>query len=160
MTASLARADITAVRVRRLVRVAGLATAAHWLLYVIEKVYLAAQGKIGMLGSAVPPEAYAGIPDPTLAQLGNAACGLVLVAIAVLAIIPAGRRIPRPLLLVGLCVVLALTLALGALLLGQGIWLHLAISAAGLVAVVSLTAASFLRLPGTAHATPGTQAAR
>lgn len=152
MTTSHVRSGATAVRVRRLVRVAGLATAAHWLLYVIEKVYLAGQGRIGMVGSAIPPEAYADIPDPTLAQLGNAACGLVPVAIAVLAIIPAGRRIPRPLLLAGLCVVLVLTLALGVLLLGQGNWLHLAIAAAGLVAVVSLTASSFLRLPGTAHA--------
>ncbi|MFC7623518.1 hypothetical protein [Microlunatus sp. GCM10028923] len=152
MTTSEVRADATATRVRRLVRVAGLATAGHWLLYVIEKVYLAGQGRIGMVGSTVSPEAYAGISDPTLAQLGNAAFGLVPVAIAVLAILPAGRRIQRPVLLVAVCLVLALTLALGALLLGQGNWLHLAISAAGLVAVVSLTAASFLRLPGTAHA--------
>ncbi|GAB3765934.1 hypothetical protein [Microlunatus parietis] len=154
MTTSQVSTDATATRVRRLVRVAGLATAGHWLLYVIEKVYLAGQGRIGMVGSPIPPEAYADIPNPALAQLGNAAFGLVPVAIAVLAITPAGRRIPRPLLLLGLCVVLALTLALGALLLGQGNWLHLAIAAAGLVAIVSLAAASFLRLPGTAHARP------
>lgn len=138
-------------RVRRLVVLAGLASAGHWLLYVAEKVFLAATGTIGMIGSPAPPEAYAAIPDPTIAQLGNAAFGLLPVLVSLVAILPIGRRIPRPLLLTALGLVLAGTLALVALLLSHANWAHLALSAAGLVAVISLTAASFLRLPGTAH---------
>ncbi len=145
------RSAAAATRVRRLVLVAGLASAGHWLLYVAEKIFLAATGTIGMIGSPAPAEAYAAIPDPTAAQLGNAAFGLLPVLASLVAILPIGRRIPRPLLLIALGLVLAASLALVAMLLGHANWAHLALSAAGLVAIVSLTAASFLRLPGTAH---------
>ncbi len=84
--------------------------------------------------------------------MGNAALGLLPAIVSLIAILPLGGRIPRPLLLIALCLVLAATLALVALLLTHANWAHLALSAAGLVAIVSLTAASFLRLPGTAHA--------
>jgi hypothetical protein len=146
------RSEASATRVRRLVRIAGVASAGHWLAYVAEKLYLAATGTVGMIGSPASPAAAAAIPNPAAAQLGNAAFGLLPVLVSVVAILPLGRRIPRPLLLTALCLVLAATLALVALLLTHANWAHLALSAAGLVAVISLTAASFLRLPGTAHA--------
>lgn len=146
------RSEASAVRVRRLVLFAGVASAGHWLLYVVEKLYLAATGTVGMIGSPASAEAAAAIADPAAAQLGNAALGLLPVIVSLIAILPLGGRIPRPLLLIALCLVLAATLALVALLLTHANWAHLALSAAGLVAIVSLTAASFLRLPGAAHA--------
>lgn len=152
MITTTTRSAASVTRVRRLVRIAGLTSAGHWLLYVAEKIYLATTGTVGMIGSPASPEAAAAIADPAAAQLGNAAFGLLPVLITLAAFLPQGRRIPRPLLLTALCLVLALNLALLVLLLSHANWGHLALSAAGLVAVVSLTAASFLRLPGTAHA--------
>ncbi|WP_152360751.1 hypothetical protein [Microlunatus speluncae] len=147
------RAESSATRVRRLVVIAGLAGAGHWMIYVAEKIYLAAIGTVGMIGSPASPAAAAAVADPAAAQLGNAAFGLLPALVSLVAILPLGRRVPRPLLLTALCLVLAATLALVALLLTHANWAHLVLSAAGLVAIVSLTAASFLRLPGTAHST-------
>jgi hypothetical protein len=152
MITTPSRSAASATRVRRLVLIAGVASAGHWLLYVVEKVSLAATGTVGMIGSPASPAAAAAIADPTAAQLGNAALGLLPIIVCLVAILPLGRRIPRPLLLIAVCLVLAATLALVALLLSHANWAHLALSAAGLVATISLTAATSLRLPGTAHA--------
>ncbi|WP_017592849.1 hypothetical protein [Nocardiopsis potens] len=143
-------------RTRRLVRAAGLLAAAHWLFYTAEKAYLAAVGRLGMLGSPDPPAAsYREIPDVAAAQLGNAAVGALATAVLLLALTRAGRSVPRPVLLGALLLTTLATAGAVALLLPHANWAHLALSVLGLCAAAHLTYASFHRLPGTAHGRPG-----
>lgn len=65
------------------------------LAYAIGKVEMALRGEVGMQGFPAPPEAYEQIPDPTGAQLGNAAMGFVLVVVTALLFRPPRRVWPR-----------------------------------------------------------------
>ncbi|PRY00417.1 hypothetical protein [Allonocardiopsis opalescens] len=141
-------------RTRALVRGAGWTTAAHWMVYTLEKLYLASTGTLGMVGSSVAPSAYEQVPDPGAAQLGNAAMGLLAVLVALAAITPRARAVPRPALLCAVAVLTLSTAALTLLVATQAIWLHVAISTIGLAAAVTLTTASVRRLPGTTHGPP------
>ncbi|MBB5429996.1 hypothetical protein [Nocardiopsis composta] len=152
MSAPHSPAAPDAARTRGLVRTAGLVTAAHWLFYTAEKAYLAAAGRLGMLGSPDPPaSAYREIPDVAAAQLGNAAIGALATALVLLSLTRAARILPRPLLLGALLLITLATAGAVALVAPHGNWAHLALSAAGLCAAALFTYASFRRLPGTAH---------
>ncbi|MFW5418613.1 hypothetical protein J0910_18530 [Nocardiopsis sp. CNT-189] len=152
MTASGSPSAPDTPRTRGLVRAAGLLAAAHWLFYTAEKTYLAAIGRLGMVGSPDPPaSAYQEIPDVSAAQLGNAAVGALAAAIVILAITRAGRLVPRPVLLGALLLITLATAGAVALVAPHANWAHLALSAAGACAAAYLAYASFRRLPGTAH---------
>ncbi|HLT61226.1 MAG TPA: hypothetical protein VK020_08545 [Microlunatus sp.] len=151
-SAPIARPSV--VSLRRRIRVTGLVAAAHWLLYVLEKLYLAATGTIGMVGSPAGPEAYQSIADPAAAQLGNAAAGLIPGLVLLVALGRVGRRVPRPVLLVALALVAAATLGLVVLLISHGNWPHAAVSTIGLGAAVAFLATVARRPAGAAQAEP------
>lgn len=69
------------------------------LAYTISKIDLAMRDQIGMPGFPAPPASYEAIPNVAAAQLGNAALGLVLVALTASLLRPPNRTIPRRLLL-------------------------------------------------------------
>ncbi|WP_106584753.1 hypothetical protein [Murinocardiopsis flavida] len=143
--------DIT----RALVRAAGWTAAGYWLVYTVGKVYMASRGEIGMPGRPAPPEAYADIADPALAQLGNAALGLAAAGLALAAILPAARGIPRPVLLGALTIGAVFTvLGLTATLMHSAPWPETVITAIGAFAFTAVTVAAYRRAPGTATAAP------
>lgn len=81
-------------------------------MYIASKVHMALEGRLGVTGGPrVPPEMYDeyGPGEVALAQLGNAAAGLLVVGVVLAAQLRIARRLPRLLLLgsLGLCTVTA-----------------------------------------------------
>jgi hypothetical protein len=84
------------------IRWAAYIAAVFSLEYAVGKVVMAARGELGVPGHPAPPEAVARFAgDITTAQLGNAALGLLSVAVALAFAQRWGRRVPRPLLAAG-----------------------------------------------------------
>ena len=82
-----------------LARAAAYVAATGWFGYAVQKVYMAAIGKIGMPGSVAPEHVQVQYDHPSLAQAGNAALG-VFTAIVVLATVQRWARwIPARVLL-------------------------------------------------------------
>lgn len=69
------------------------------LAYTVSKVDLAMREEVGMPGFPAPPSSYETIPDPMAAQLGNAAMGLVLLAVTAGLLRPPRRTVARRILL-------------------------------------------------------------
>jgi hypothetical protein len=94
--------DSIVLTTRRAPRWAGYAAALLGLEYAGSKVVMAARGKLGLPGDQAPPEAYEGFSgDVVVAQLGNAALGLLTVAIALALVLGWGRRVPAVVLAAG-----------------------------------------------------------
>ncbi len=88
-------------------RQAGWTAAILGLQYAIGKVAMAGREELGVPGHPAPPQAYEAFSgDIALAQLGNAAVGLLTVALALALVQPWGRRVPRMLLAAGTVVAL------------------------------------------------------
>lgn len=97
------------------VRVAVWLTVAGSLVYVGQKVYMAARGEIGMPGHPAPAHVQAQFAHPGWAQAGNATLGLLEVLVAWATIARWGARIPRWALLCALALTAALQ-SLGAVI--------------------------------------------
>ena len=83
-------------------RWAGWTAALLGLQYAAGKVVMAGRGELGVPGHPAPPQAYEDFSgDVVLAQLGNAAVGLLTVALARALVQPWGPRVPRLLLAAG-----------------------------------------------------------
>ncbi len=93
-------------------RWAGYVAALFALEYAVAKVVMAGRGELGVPGHSAPPEDYERFSgDVVLAQLGNAALGLVTAALALALVTSCGRRVPSALLAGGAIVVLAAAVA-------------------------------------------------
>ena len=83
-------------------RWAGYTAALFGLEYVVAKVIMAGRGELGVPGHPAPPEAYERFTgDVVAAQLGNAAVGLVTVALTLALVQGWGRRLPAAALAAG-----------------------------------------------------------
>jgi hypothetical protein len=83
-------------------RWAGYAAALLGLEYAVAKTVMAARGELGLPGHPAPPEAYERFSgDVVAAQLGNAALGLLLTALALALVQRWGRRVPAAVLAAG-----------------------------------------------------------
>jgi Protein of unknown function (DUF3995) len=88
-------------------RWAGYAAALLGLEYAVAKTVMAARGELGLPGHPAPPEAYERFSgDVVAAQLGNAALGLLLTALALALVQRWGRRVPAAVLAAGAVVAL------------------------------------------------------
>jgi hypothetical protein len=91
---------------------AGYAAALFGLEYALAKAFMAARGELGLPGHPAPREAYEGFSGSVVAaQLGNAAVGLLSLAIALALVQGWGRRIPASVLAAGAATALASSLA-------------------------------------------------
>jgi hypothetical protein len=83
-------------------RCAGYVAAAFGLEYAVAKVIMAGRGERGVPGHPAPAGATGSFaPDVVVAQLGNAALGLVTVLVALALVQRWGRRIPDAVLPAG-----------------------------------------------------------
>ncbi|MFF4284498.1 hypothetical protein ACFY0R_04135 [Streptomyces sp. NPDC001633] len=97
------------------VRIAVWLTVTGSLVYVGQKVYMAARGEVGMPGHPAPAEVQAQFAHPGLAQAGNASLGLLAVVVAWATTARWGARIPRWALLCALALAAVLQ-SLGAVI--------------------------------------------
>ncbi|GAB7035794.1 hypothetical protein JCM4914_72550 [Streptomyces platensis subsp. malvinus] len=100
------------------VRVAAWVSVVGSLVYVGQKVYMAARGEVGMPGHPAPAHVQAQFAHPGLAQAGNAALGLLAAVVAWATTARWGARLPRWALLCALAPTVVLQW-LGALLILQ-----------------------------------------
>ncbi|GHG81114.1 hypothetical protein [Streptomyces griseocarneus] len=101
------------VPARLRVRLAAWVSVAGSLVYVGEKMYMAAHGQIGMPGHPAPASVQAQFEHPGLAQAGNASLGIVAALVAWATVARWGGRIPRWMLMSALTLT-AVTQSLGA----------------------------------------------
>ncbi len=99
-------------------RVAVWLTVTGSLVYVGQKLYMAARGEVGMPGHPAPAEVQAQFAHPGLAQAGNASLGLLAVGVAWATTARWGARIPRWALLCALALAAVLQ-SLGAVIMIQ-----------------------------------------
>jgi hypothetical protein len=83
-------------------RWAGWTAAIFGVEYAVSKVVMATRGELGVVGHPAPPEATESFSGSVVgAQLGNAALGLLMAAVALALVHGWGRRMPRALLAAG-----------------------------------------------------------
>ncbi|MFI9309792.1 hypothetical protein [Streptomyces triculaminicus] len=137
------------------VRVAAWLSVAGSLVYVGQKVYMAAHGRVGMPGHPAPASVQAQFEHPGLAQAGNASLGLVAALVAWATVARWGDRAPRWALLSALAVA-AVMQSLGAVItigradlapghLGWNAVYEVASGSVGLAAWAVVTASYWLR---------------